>query len=294
MSRMSNSRGRILVVSAAVGFGLMPIFARYAYAAGLSVPTLLLLRFTLAAGLLFGYLAATGRFALPSRRELGVLFLLGGVLYAAQSLLYFTSVRFISPALTALLLYLYPAVVLALTAALTRTRPSASRVAAIIVSLIGLGFVLGSPTAISSWFGVACGIGAALVYSVYIVIGERIGATVSPMEATAFVALFAAITFAGTGWATGSLRFDFDPTGWWPILAVAVVSTVIAIGAFFAGMNIIGPVRASILSMVEPVVSVVAATLLLDESMTPVQFLGGAIVLGAAVWGIANPTRRRG
>lgn len=290
---VSKTLGRALVILSAVGFGLMPIFARYAYTAGLTVPTLLLLRFTLAAALLFGYLTVTGRFVMPRRRELAGLLLLGGVLYAAQSLLYFTSVRFISPALTALLLYLYPAIVLVLTAVVTRTRPAPARIAAVIVSLIGLGVVLGSPSAATGWFGVLCGIGAAVVYSVYIVIGGRVGATVSPVGATAFVTLSAAVTFAVTGLATGSLRWDFDRGGWWAVLAVALVSTVIAIGAFFAGMNVIGPVRASILSMIEPVVSVAAAAWLLNESMTAVQLLGGALVLAAALWGVTGTARTR-
>jgi drug/metabolite transporter (DMT)-like permease len=283
-------RGGLLVVVSATGFGLMPIFALYAYAAGLNVPTLLLLRFTLAAIVLLAYLASTGRLRALSRRELGALALLGAVLYALQALCYFSAVQYISPALAVLLLYSYPAMVVLLSAALNRALPSVSGLASIGLSLVGMAFVVGSPGQLNL-VGVALAVGAAIVYAVYIIVGDRVSSRVSPLSTSAFVALFASMSFAVTGAATGSLHFDFAPGGWWPVIGVAIVSTVIAIGCFFAGVNAIGPTRASILSMVEPVVSIAAAALLLGVSMTGWQRFGGAVVLVGAAWGVmvANP-----
>ncbi|MEV4758407.1 DMT family transporter [Micromonospora sp. NPDC049559] len=286
-------RGSALVVVSAAGFGLMPIFARYAYSAGVNVPTLLLLRFALAAALLFGYLAARRRLPRPGgARQLGALVLLGGVLYATQSLLYFSAVRHISPALAVLLLYLYPAFVLLLSSAVGRHRPPLAGVGAIALSLVGMALVVGRPTAALSLVGVLYAVGAAVVYAVYIVVGDRGSAGLPPLGTSAFVALFAGTSFALAGTGTGALRFDFAASAWLPVLGVAAVSTVVAIGAFFAGMRVIGPTRASIMSMVEPVVSIVAAWLLLRESMTPTQVLGGAVVLAGAVWGVAGARDR--
>lgn len=282
-------RGSGLIVVSAAGFGLMPIFARYAYSAGVTIPTLLLLRFTLAAALLLGYLAL--RRQLPRRvtaRQVGSLVLLGAVLYALQALCYFSAVERISPALAVLLLYLHPAFVLLLSSALGRRRPSIAGVGAIVLSLVGMALVVGRPAATLSLVGVLYAVGAAVVYAVYIVVGDRTSAGLSPLATTAFIALFAGTSFAVVGTGTATLSFDFAATAWLPILGVAVVSTVVAIGAFFAGMRVIGPTRASIMSMVEPVVSIVAAWLLLGETMTPVQALGGAVVLAGAVWGVTG------
>ena len=64
---------------------------------------------------------------------------------------------------------------------------------------------------------------------------------------------------------------------------IALLSTVLAITLFFAGLERIGPVRASTLSTVEPLCTVVLAAWVLDESMAPVQLAGGALILAAAV-----------
>ncbi|WDZ83824.1 DMT family transporter [Micromonospora cathayae] len=282
-------RGSALVAVSAAGFGLMPVFARYAYSAGLTVSTLLFLRFAVAATLLFGYLAVRRR--LPRRvtaRQFGALLLLGAVLYALQSLFYFSAVEHISPALAVLLLYLYPAFVLLLSSALGRYRPPLAGVVAILLSLAGMALVLGRPSAAVNLVGVLYAVGAAGVYAVYIVVGDRTSAGLPPLTTSAFVASFAGTSFLVVGTGTGELRFGFPAHAWLPVLGVAVVSTVVAIGAFFAGMAVIGPTRASIMSMVEPVVSIGAAWVLLGEAMTPWQALGGAVVLAGAVWGVTG------
>ncbi|GGJ87729.1 permease [Pilimelia anulata] len=291
---MSVGRGRVLVVCSAAGFGLMPVLARYAYAAGLNVPTLLLWRFGLAAALLFGYLALAGRLRLPAGREWGRLLLLGGVLYALQAMLYFSAVRFVSPALAALLLYLYPALVLLLHAALSRTRPAPRQLAAVGVSLAGLAVVLGYPGGGVRLAGVLLALAAGGVYAAYIVLGDRTAGTMPPLLTAGWVAAFAAAAFGVTGAATGSLHGGITAAGWGAIAGVAVFSTVVAIGCFFAGMAVIGPTGAAILSMVEPVVSVVAAAVLLSEAVTGWQAAGGALVLAGAAWGVLadRPPRR--
>jgi drug/metabolite transporter (DMT)-like permease len=69
-----------------------------------------------------------------------------------------------------------------------------------------------------------------------------------------------------------------------------VVSTVGAIGLFFAGLRRVGPTTASILATVEPLVTVLLAYLTFGERLSPLQLTGGAFVLAAV---IAINTRRR-
>ena len=69
--------------------------------------------------------------------------------------------------------------------------------------------------------------------------------------------------------------------GW--LACIAVVSTVAAISLFFAGLRRVGPTTASILSTVEPLVTVLLAFLVFGETLTGVQLLGGALVLGAVL-----------
>ena len=93
--------GVLLIMLSAFGFGLMPIFATYAYAGGVNVPTLLFLRFSLAAICLFAYLCWRRTVWRLRRRELLSLLFLGAVLYTLQSTFYFSAVRYIPASLAA-------------------------------------------------------------------------------------------------------------------------------------------------------------------------------------------------
>ncbi|WP_133061570.1 DMT family transporter [Streptosporangium minutum] len=285
-------RGVVATLVSASAFGLMPVFAFYAYGTGMSVTTLLLLRFAIAAAVFLGWLGLRGRLGRLTGRQWATLALLGGGMYAAQSLLYFTAVQRIAPALAVLLLYLYPGLVSVLSAVVERTRVSWSVVGPILVSLAGLTLVVGRLDAGLDLLGVLAAVGAAVTYAFYIVLGSRVSASLSPAVTTAYLTMFATGSFALLGLALGGLDLGFAPAGWVWAAAVAIVSTVLAIALFFAGATTLGPVRASILSMLEPVVAVLAAWLLLGGTLSWPQLAGGAVVLAGAVWGIlATPVR---
>ena len=61
---------------------------------------------------------------------------------------------------------------------------------------------------------------------------------------------------------------------------------------FFAGLKRIGPTTASTLSTFEPIVAVALAAVVLGETITPVQALGGALILAAVVILSRNELRR--
>jgi drug/metabolite transporter (DMT)-like permease len=73
------------------------------------------------------------------------------------------------------------------------------------------------------------------------------------------------------------------PAGWLAVFGIAIISTVAAIVLFFAGLERIGPTRASVLSTVEPVCTVLLAAVLLGETVAPSQLVGGALILTAVV-----------
>jgi drug/metabolite transporter (DMT)-like permease len=79
---------------------------------------------------------------------------------------------------------------------------------------------------------------------------------------------------------------------WLWLVLIALVSTVVAVSAFFAGLRRVGPSEAAILSTFEPVVTVVLAFAVLGERMNGAQLVGGALVLGAVIV-LQLPARRR-
>ena len=166
--------GPLLCLLSAAGFGAMAIFGKLAYDAGVEVGDLLLVRFALAAALLLAVAAATGALrGLPRRSVLAGLGM-GAIGYATQSGLYFDALERMDASLLALILYVYPALVLIGAVALGRERASVRRVAALLIALAGTALVLaGAASGSLDALGTAMGFGAALAYTVYILTGDR-------------------------------------------------------------------------------------------------------------------------
>lgn len=277
------TKGVIYVVLSASGFGVMSIFALFAYQAGATVPTLLFLRFLLAAALFFLLLFAKKEIVKPTKRQLLALFGLGGVLYTLQSFSFFSAVSYIPASLAALLLYTFPVFVAILAFLLEKERLTKQTVISILLSLVGLTLVLGTSFGKVSMLGISLALGAAVFYSVYIILGNRVVKGLPPEATSAFVSLFAAISVLGIASAKGGLQLAFGLQGWLAVLGIVLFSTVLAIGCFFRGLQLIGSTKASILSTVEPVVTIIFSALLLSERLTWLQGIGGIIVLLGAV-----------
>jgi drug/metabolite transporter (DMT)-like permease len=278
-----NGRGVALCLISAVGFGLMAIFVKEAYAAGVSLITLLALRFTLA-GLAFWAIVAPRCPSFPARSVVLVGLAMGAIGYAAQSALYFGALKHIDASLTALLLYTYPALVFGAALLLGRERGGVRRLGALALSSAGTVLVLvggagGSPEPI----GIAMGLGAACAYTVYILVADRIAGRIDPMLLSALVATGGAGSFVGFGLVTGSIDLTFAPAGWLWVAGIAGFSTVLAISFFLKGLELVGPATAGILSTLEPVVTVGLAMLIFAERLGALQALGGAAVIAAIV-----------
>lgn len=272
--------GVVAIVASAVGFGAMPIFGKIAYAEGLDLPGMLFFRFALAGGLMATFMHLR-RLPWPSGRNLLALLGMGAVGYVGQSFCYFSALRYASAGLTALLLYLYPALVTVIAALLARRRLSWLRAAAVFAALIGTAFAVGDSLD-GSAPGAALGVGAALIYSIYILVGERVTPQAGAIPA-ATVIMLAAATIYGAMMTEAGSALPSSPKAWLALGGIAFFSTAVAIIAFFAGMARLGAADAATLSTLEPVVTIVLAALCLRETISAWQILGGAITLGAVI-----------
>lgn len=283
MRQSSNVAGLALVAVSALGFSTLAIFGKAAYAAGGNPVTVLAVRFVLAAVCLWAY-TLLARLPLPERGVLVRLFLMGGVGYTAMSLFFLSSVEHdrISPALAALLLYTYPALVMLLAWRFDGYRLDLRQVAALGGALAGTAVVLLGAAASTGarLSGILFALGASLVYSCYILFGSRVIRRAHPVVSTASVCAAAALVFTLGGWATGTL-VPMAPSGWLASAGTALFATVIAVLCFFMGLEHLGPSRAAIVSTLEPVGTVVLSALIFKEGLSPVQTAGGAIVLAS-------------
>ena len=222
----------------------MPLFALYAYRSGINVSTLLLIRFAVATLLLLGYTFTSRRLRADAGlrpAELFHLFLLGGICYTLQSTFYFTAIRHIAPSLAALLLYIYPILVVLADCLIESQKPEPRTIASVGISFAGVMLILGAAYGQINSTGIILALGAAVVYSVYIILGHRVIKEVAPFTATTFITAFAGVGVFATSFFTEPLSFSFRAAAWGPIAGLALFSTVVAILAFFRGLELLGP-----------------------------------------------------
>jgi len=288
--------GLLLCLASAACFGAMGIFGELAYGEGATVGTVLVGRFAVASLLLWAILAGSGglgRLRALTPSDLGLALGLGAVGYSAQAGAYFAALQRIDPGLLALLLYTFPAIVTVAAIRLGRERASRRTAAALALTSAGLVLVLvGAGAGALDLAGTLLGMGAAVVYATYILTSEGIAGRIGPLVLSTLVCTGATGTLITGSLVVGDLDVGAVTApgfGW--LVAIAVVSTVAAVGLFFAGLQRVGPTAASILSTFEPFVTVALAGLAFGDALSPLQLLGGSLIVGGVL--ALNVRRRR-
>ena len=250
-----------------------------AAASGASLLTVLALRFVLA-GAILALVLRHRRLAWPRGRDLAGLVLLGALGYTAQSFCFFSALNHLTVGLAVLLLYLHPALVLLAGAALGRQRLTPRKAALAAASFAGIlltvrGDLAGTPV------GLAFGIGAALIYTNYILVGEHLTPRTGVIPAATVIVLSAAVMFC-LGTLVEGVRWPGTTGGWLAVAGIAVLGTALATVTFFAGVQRIGAGDAATLSTLEPVVALVLAFVFLGEQLGAVQLAGALLVIASA------------
>lgn len=280
---MRGVAGSIMLIASAIGFGFMPLFRSWAQQGGCGLYAMLFLRFA-AAGVLLGMWCIFARKRLPRLSVLLVLIGMGAVLYVGESFAYFKALDVgTSPALVALLLYAYPAIVTLFSRVLFREPLTPARLAAVALAIVGTLLAVWGPVEETPALGIVLGLLTAVTYAAYILIGSRLPRELDPAVSSAVVICSTAVVYAVLTIATDSPR-PTAPIGWLGVACLALISTVMSLTLFLAGLRLVGPVRASTLSTVEALSAVIVAWAFMGEPLMPVQMVGGAMIIAAAVW----------
>ena len=275
--------GVLLSLLSAAAYSTSAIFARLGYVDGVGLVELLAGRYV-GAAIVFWLLVARAGLSLPGRRAATTAVLLGLVVFSAQSGLFFSALQRIDAALAVLLLYAYPALVAIGAILLGRERANLRRFVALAVAMGGIALVLsGDGDLAGDLLGALLALGAALAYTVYILVGHGLMRTVPPLVLAALTCSGAAVTYVAVGLGASAFRFDFGPVGWATVVGVTLLSTVVAVGASFAAVMRVGPTVTSIVTTAEIPLGVLLAATILGERLGPLQLLGGALVVSAVL-----------
>lgn len=276
----SRYKGAFFVLLSAFLYGFIPILAVFAYKKDVSVMSFHLVRFTIASVALFCllYLRRGEAALMVGKKKLFQLFVLGGVLFTLTSFSYFSSFKYIPASMAALIFYSYPALVSVGSSYINKEYLSMTLVLSIVVSFMGLIFLSGKTAISVSIKGVLlAGLGA-LSYTSYILYGNFIIKDVPYQVVVAYVCFFSAISFLILGSVARGLALPNASSTWILLCFVAFVS-LFGFLAFFLGVELTSPSIAAILSMAEPLVTVVLSLLIFKEYLSITQYFGGVLVL---------------
>ena len=291
--RSSHSFGLFCACLGALAFSFKAIFIKAAYAYDVDAETLLALRM----GYSLPFFVAMGisielRHPLQmTRRDISMLLLLGGVGYYAASYLDFLGLRYISAALERLILFLYPTLVLVLSAVFLNKPITRRMLAPLAMCYGGIMLAVIHDLRIGGdnvTLGCVLVFFSSLAYATYLMLSGqvvgRLGSTRVTAYATGAACIFSLLQFivlrpVSALW----LPWQVHALG----VAMALLSTVLPVWLVAESIRILGATRASMIATLGPVLTIGLAVVILGEPFGMTQVIGATLVIGG-VWLVAR------
>lgn len=260
-------------------FGFNGIFASYVDATSTQI---VFLRVLIGTGVLAAVFLLTRKrvTCLNDKRALGFL-VLSGCAMGLQWLLLFEAFNHIGVGMATLLNYCGPIIVIALAPFVFKERLTWNKVLGIMVVVGGVMLLNGAATGTLDILGVACGLGAAGLYAVMVMLSKKASA-IKGLENTTIqmlsglAAVFVVLLIKGE--ANVSLPLHSVPA----MLELGILGTGAACLLFFSGISEMKAQSVAVLGYLEPLGAVVLSALILGEAMTTLQLAGAACVIGGA------------
>jgi drug/metabolite transporter (DMT)-like permease len=267
-----------LLLTSALAFTLNILIINMAFEDGLDVNTANAIRYPVTIALLFLFLKTRGRqLRLPQRERSTALAL--GITVFMIGVGYVSATWYIPVSLAVLIFYTFPFFV-AVISRFTENEPiTIIRLVVIIIAFIGLALALEiQSVATINWRGVAFGFMGAIGCASLVSISSHTMRTADPQAVNFHCLAAGTVLFVVFLLITGGPAKFVTQSGW---LKLCVSSLTLGVGyvTFFAGLEIIGPFKTSMLMNMEPVLTVILAAILLGERLSFIQLFGAGLVI---------------
>ena len=286
---------RLRVIIAMAIFGTLGLFVR-----NISVASgeLALYRALLAIIVLSGVFLVTKQ-KIPFReikKELPIL-LISGVAMGFNWILLFQAYKYTTVSVATLSYYFAPVIVTLACPILFKEKMGIKQWICFGMSTLGIVLItgIGDLSAGSDHIkGILFGLSAACLYASVVLLNKFIKGVAGLhrtflqfVSAAAVLLPYVALT---DGFTLGAL----NASGWIWLLVVGLVHTGFAYCLYFSSIEALSGQQAAILSYVDPLVAILVSVLILGESMSLVQALGGAMILGFTLWNELSPNPKKG
>jgi drug/metabolite transporter (DMT)-like permease len=282
--------GVACVLLGSVAFSSKPVLVKAVYRYGVDPLTLLALRMLFAAPLFILMAWWAGRPTTTlDRRDIAGMLGLGFIGYYLGSWLDLAGLQYISAGLGRLILYLYPTLVLIMSALFLKQPLKPRHLCSLVLSYLGIALTfsaevyLGNQLAITAW-GALLVFGSASSYATYLVAGSQLVLKFGAIRFTAYASLIATAFVVGHFCATRPLStLNVDPAVYQIVAILAIFATVLPLWLMAEGLKRIGANQLSLVGCVGPLATLVFGWLFLDEVITVIQLIGATLVLGGVV-----------
>jgi drug/metabolite transporter (DMT)-like permease len=271
--------GMVFALVTACGLGAITTQAKLFYTDGGNALTLMLARFvvsTLVFGLLL--LLRRGSFKVVAKHRLSLISL--GIIWSASMICYLMAVETISVSLAVLILYVYPLLVLAYSMLRRQLKPSIALITLFCAAFAGLYLALSGAEMTLDVNGILFAVLASFGAAFTFICGARVAPSMSPLVMTFWVNALGLLLILPM--MPGKLALPAASTGT-IALGLATVFYLVAILSQFEALARLPAARAAFLLNLEPVVSILLAQLVLNETLSKIQLSGIILVIAVVI-----------
>lgn len=273
------TKGKLFLVLSAFFYGILPVFASVAYRGGINGVTLSFLRSFISVPVLYAMIRADKKSLHLTRKQLCDVIKLSVIGGALPIVLLYLSYNFISTGLATTLHFVYPLVIVLLSAIIYREKMSRITLCAVLLVTIGI-FMFTDLNVNASKTGIIFALLSGIFYSFYVIYIDRSGLDrMDYIVLTFYIMLIMSVAIFIFGVVVGGISFDFKPISWSMATIVSLVTTLGATPLLQMGIRYEGASTAGIISSVEPITTIVLGAVFLGEIIGTGQIIGGSLIL---------------
>ena len=281
---MEKTKGILYIILSASAFGIMPILAKLSYRGGANTYSTLFLRFLFAAIMLFYYLRTKGISMKLTKKQLILILIIGVFGFTLTTSSLYMSYNYISIGMASMIFYIYPSIVTILAYVVYKEKIYFRKIISLIISLIGIYILIDKGSVSFNIKGIILAGIAAVLYSLYVLgASHKEFKNINSYVLTFYISCASSIVMFIAAKTTNNFDIHISFYALVAILLIAFISTVVALMAFLEGVRLIGPSKASILSTIEPIVSLILGIIILGEPISSRIIIGSIMIVLSVV-----------
>ena len=285
--RMKPSFAYVFIIIGASFWGVTGLFVQNLYYFGFTPWQVVTVRLTIASLIMLFMLVAMGRKYLKIKmKDLPYFIGLGVISIALFNWCYFAVMERASLSVAVIFIYTSPAFTAIIARFLYKEKLTLQKSVAVFLTIIGCGLVIGffpiggiSITGVTIILGLLSG----LFCSSYSIIGKHMSGLYHPLTITVYSMICGSLFMIPTSSIWSQREVLMIGEVWIYILGISIISTIFAYILFTIGLSYVESSKASILSSVELVVSVLIGLLVFSEIVTGWQVTGFILVIVSVV-----------